>query len=52
VGSCSVETVQDDFGGCVTLAFGAVGFVESATTRWLNDPAPAPLPEFTAQLAE
>ncbi len=36
----------------VPLAFGAVGFVESATSRWLNDPAPMPLPEFTAQLAE
>jgi AcrR family transcriptional regulator len=36
----------------VPLAFGAVGFVESATTRWLDDPARAPLPEFTAQLAE
>ena len=36
----------------VPLAFGAVGFVESATTRWLNDAAPVPLPEFTAQLAE
>lgn len=34
------------------LAFGAVGFVESATTHWLNDPAPLPLPEFTAQLSE
>jgi AcrR family transcriptional regulator len=36
----------------VPLAFGAVGFVDLATTRWLDDPAPAPLPEFTAQLAE
>jgi AcrR family transcriptional regulator len=36
----------------VPLAFGAVGFVESATTRWLSDPALAPLAEFTAQLAE
>jgi AcrR family transcriptional regulator len=35
-----------------SLAFGSVGFVESATTRWLDDPARAPLPEFTAQLAE
>lgn len=34
------------------LAFGAVGFVESATTHWLNDPAPLPQPEFTAQLSE
>ena len=34
------------------LAFGAVGFVESATTHWLNDPAPLPLPEFAAQLSE
>jgi AcrR family transcriptional regulator len=36
----------------VSLAFGSVGFVESATTRWLNDPAAVPLPEFTAQLSE
>jgi AcrR family transcriptional regulator len=35
-----------------TLSFGIVGFVESATTHWLNNPAPQPLPEFTAQLAE
>jgi len=35
----------------VPLAFGAVGFVESATTRWLNDPAPMPLLQFTAQLS-
>jgi AcrR family transcriptional regulator len=36
----------------VPLAFGAVGFVESATTRWLDDPAAVPLTEFTAQLSE
>jgi AcrR family transcriptional regulator len=36
----------------VPLAFGAVGFVESATTCWLNDPAAAPLPEFMAQLSQ
>lgn len=34
------------------LSFGLVGFVESAATRWLNNPAPQPLAEFTAQLAE
>src|ERR1700761_2172041 len=34
------------------LSFGIVGFVESATTHWLNSPAPQPLAEFTAQLAE
>jgi AcrR family transcriptional regulator len=34
------------------LSFGIVGFVESATTQWLNNPAPQPLAEFTAQLAE
>src|ERR1700744_6156854 len=34
------------------LSFGIVGFVESATTHWLNNPAPQPLAEFTAQLAE
>jgi len=51
-----IEAVLCTFGidvrPAVPMAFGAVGFVESATTRWLNDPAPAPLPEFTAQLAE
>jgi AcrR family transcriptional regulator len=34
------------------LSFGIVGFVESATTHWLNNPARPPLAEFTAQLAE
>jgi AcrR family transcriptional regulator len=34
------------------LSFGIVGFVESATTHWLNSPAPLPLAEFTTQLAE
>jgi AcrR family transcriptional regulator len=34
------------------LCFGIVGFVESATTHWLNSPAPRPIEEFTAQLAE
>lgn len=36
----------------VPLAFGAVGFVEAATTRWLTDPSPTPLAEFTALLSE
>jgi AcrR family transcriptional regulator len=34
------------------LSFGIVGFVESAATHWLNNAAPLPLEEFTAQLAE
>ncbi|MFZ0714135.1 TetR/AcrR family transcriptional regulator [Mycobacterium sp.] len=34
------------------MSFGAVGFVESATTHWLNNPAAMPLPAFTAQLSE
>ena len=34
------------------LGFGIVGFVESAVTHWLNNPAPQPQAEFTAQLAE
>lgn len=34
------------------LSFGAVGFVESATTHWLSDPKAAPLREFSAQLSE
>jgi AcrR family transcriptional regulator len=33
------------------LSFGLVGFVESATTHWLNNPARQPVAEFTAQLA-
>ena len=39
-------------GPAAPLGFGAVGFVESATTQWLNDPAPTPLAEFTTQLSE
>ena len=34
------------------LSVGIVGFVESAATHWLNNPASLPLAEFTAQLAE
>jgi AcrR family transcriptional regulator len=34
------------------LSFGIVGFVESALTHWLNNSAPQPQGEFTAQLAE
>jgi AcrR family transcriptional regulator len=34
------------------LGFGIVGFVESAATRWLDNPAPLSQDEFTAQLAE
>ena len=34
------------------LSFGIVGFVESATTHWLNNSAPPPLAEFTVQLAK
>jgi AcrR family transcriptional regulator len=34
------------------LSIGAVGFVESAVTHWLKDPAPQPRREFTSQLAE
>jgi AcrR family transcriptional regulator len=36
----------------VPLSFGIVGFVESATTHWLNSHGPLPLAEFAAQLAE
>ncbi|MCV7259314.1 TetR/AcrR family transcriptional regulator [Mycobacterium shimoidei] len=35
-----------------TLSFGVIGFVESAATHWLNNPAPLPLAEFAAQIAE
>jgi AcrR family transcriptional regulator len=41
----------DDF-PAEPLSFGIVGFVESATTQWLNNPAHLPVEEFTAQLAE
>ncbi len=34
------------------LSIGAVGFVESAVTHWLKDPAALPRREFTTQLAE
>jgi hypothetical protein len=34
------------------LGFGIVGFVESATTRWLDNPAHLSRDEFTTQLAE
>ncbi|MEC3981722.1 TetR/AcrR family transcriptional regulator [Amycolatopsis sp. H20-H5] len=33
-----------------TVAFGLVGYVESATTRWLDHPGSLSLEEFTAQL--
>jgi hypothetical protein len=36
----------------VPLSFGIVGFVESATTHWLNSHGPLPLAEFAAHLAE
>jgi AcrR family transcriptional regulator len=41
-----------DEGPAEPLSFGIVGFVESAATHWLNSPAPLPMEEFTAQLAE
>ncbi len=34
------------------LSIGAVGFVESAVTHWLKDPAALPRKEFVTQLAE
>jgi AcrR family transcriptional regulator len=36
----------------VPLSIGAIGFVESAVTHWLKDPAALPRREFTTQLAE
>jgi AcrR family transcriptional regulator len=36
----------------MTLSIGAVGFVESAVTHWLKDPAALPRKEFVTQLAE
>lgn len=33
-----------------TIAFGLVGYVESATTRWLDHPGSLSLPQLTAQL--
>ena len=34
------------------LSVGMVGLVESVATHWLNNPAPLPLAEFTAQVAQ
>lgn len=35
-----------------SLAFGAVGFIESSTTHWLKDPAGLPRKEFVTQLTD
>jgi AcrR family transcriptional regulator len=47
-----LRTFGLDESPAVPLSFGAVGFVESATTRWLDDSKPLPLEKFTAQLSE
>jgi AcrR family transcriptional regulator len=47
-----LRTFDLDERPAVPLAFGAVGFIESATTHWLNNPEPSPLLEFTTQLSE
>jgi AcrR family transcriptional regulator len=46
------RTLGVDERPAVPLSIGAVGFVESSVTHWLNDPAPVPRKEFTTQLAE
>jgi AcrR family transcriptional regulator len=46
------RTLGVDERPAVPLSIGAVGFVESSVTHWLNDPAPLPGKEFTTQLAE
>ncbi|UMB68826.1 TetR/AcrR family transcriptional regulator [Mycobacterium paraterrae] len=46
------RTLGIDERPAVPLSIGAVGFVESSVTHWLNDPKPLPRKEFTDQLAE
>ena len=46
------RTLGVDERPAVPLSIGAVGFVESSVTHWLNDPAPLPRKEFITQLAE
>ena len=46
------RTLGVDERPAVPLSIGAVGFVESSVTHWLNDPAAPPRKEFITQLAE
>lgn len=46
------RTLGIDERPAVPLSIGAIGFVESSVTHWLNDPVPLPRKEFTTQLAE
>jgi AcrR family transcriptional regulator len=46
------RTLGIDERPATTLSIGAVGFVESAVTHWLKDPAALPRKEFVTQLAE
>ncbi|WP_343572791.1 TetR/AcrR family transcriptional regulator [Mycobacterium sp.] len=46
------RTLGIDERPAVPLSIGAVGFVEASVTHWLNDPAPLPREELTAQIAE
>ena len=46
------RTLGIDERPAVPLSIGAVGFVESSVTHWLNDADPLPRKEFTTQLAE
>jgi AcrR family transcriptional regulator len=46
------RTLGVDERPAMPLSVGAVGFVESAVTHWLKDPAALPRREFTTQLAE
>jgi AcrR family transcriptional regulator len=46
------RTLGIDERPAVPLSIGAVGFVESSVTHWLNDPSPLPRREFSTQLAE
>lgn len=46
------RTLGLDERSAVPLSIGSVGFVESAVTHWLKDPAALPRREFTTQLAE
>jgi AcrR family transcriptional regulator len=44
------RTLGIDEGPTTSLSFGAIGFIESAVTHWLKDPAGLPRKEFVTQL--
>jgi AcrR family transcriptional regulator len=46
------RTLGIDVRQTTSMSFGAVGFIESAVTHWLKDPAGLPRKEFVTQLTE